>query len=235
MSSQCESRANILSAPLTSILREEEVMKTTKGASLRDIFIETDYLQTVVIIVSSGQEKDFLRSYPLLAATVKTPAVVPGSARKLLVDAEGYVVYSVVILKKYLGELQHACRESRFTLRTFSVSELEKVDAADDSEEVLLAQYEAEEKKLKVGMCWENEGQAELLQWCRPNYAELAADWVHLKALRVVVESMLRYGLRVKNYSFIVFVGVGDEWDVAEGEDGGEDVRGAGGVGEERG
>ena len=120
------------------------------------------------------------------------------------------MVDSVVILKKYLGELQHACRESRFTLRTFSVSELEKVDAADDSEEVLLAQYEAEEKKLKVGMCWENEGQAELLQWCRPNYAELAADWVHLKALRVVVESMLRYGLRVKNYSFIVFVGVGD-------------------------
>ena len=57
---------------------------------------------------------------------------------------------------------------------------------------------------------------------------------MHLKALRVVVESMLRYGLRVKNYSFIVFVGVGEAWDVAEGEDGGEDVRGAGGVGEER-
>ena len=57
---------------------------------------------------------------------------------------------------------------------------------------------------------------------------------MHLKALRVVVESMLRYGLRVKNYSFIVFVGVGEAWDVAEGEDGGKDVRGAGGVGEER-
>ena len=108
-------------------------MKTTKGASLRDIFVETDYLQTVVIIVSSNQEKEFLHGYQLLAATAVTPAVVPGSARKLLVDAEGYVVYSVVILKKYL-------------------SELEKVDAADDSEEVKLAQYEAEEKKLKVGM-----------------------------------------------------------------------------------
>lgn len=127
-------------------------MKTTKGASLRDIFVETDYLQTVVIIVSSNQEKEFLHGYQSLAATAVTPAVVPGSARKLLVDAEGYVVYSVVILKKYLSELQHACRENRFTLRTFSVSELEKVDAADDSEEVKLAQYEAEEKKLKVGV-----------------------------------------------------------------------------------
>lgn len=151
MSGGCENRANILSAPLTSILKEEEVLKTN-GASLRDIFIETDYLQTVVIIVSSGQEKDFLNNYQSLAATTKTPAVVPKSARKLLVDAEGYVVYSVVILKKYLSELQHACRESRFTLRTFNVAELEKVDSADDSEEVMLAQYEAEEKKLKVGM-----------------------------------------------------------------------------------
>ena len=67
-----------------------------------------------------------------------------------------------------------------------------------------------------------------------PSELRGAADWVHLKALRVVVESMLRYGLRVKNYSFIVFVGVGEAWDVAEGEDGGKDVRGAGGVGEER-
>ena len=41
-------------------------------------------------------------------------------------------------------------------------------------------------------------------------------------------------GLPVKTYSFIVFVGVGEAWDVAEGEDGGKDVRGAGGVGEER-
>lgn len=45
--------ANILSAPLSSVLKEEEVMKTTRGASLRDIFIETTSLQTVVVIVQS--------------------------------------------------------------------------------------------------------------------------------------------------------------------------------------
>lgn len=43
---------------------------------------------------------------------------------KLLVDAEGYVVYSVVILKKYLSQLQHACREESFHLRLFNVAEL---------------------------------------------------------------------------------------------------------------
>ena len=133
-------------------------MEMTHGASLRDIFIEAEYLQTVVVIVMSSQEKDFLNRYESLGcerdsskepgATV--PKVVPKSARKLLVDAEGYVVYSVVILKKYLSQLQHACRENRFTLRLFNVAELDEVNTADDSEEILLAQYEAEEKKLKV-------------------------------------------------------------------------------------
>lgn len=156
MSVECS--ANILSAPLASVLKEEEIMKTTHGASLRDIFIETEYLQTVVVIVMSSQEKDFLSRYESLGcekdvskeSSNDVPKVVPKSARKLLVDAEGYVVYSIVILKKYLNQLQHACRENRFTLRLFSLSELDEVDTADDSEEILLAQYEAEEKKLKV-------------------------------------------------------------------------------------
>lgn len=214
MSVECS--ANILSAPLASVLKEEEIMKTTHGASLRDIFIETEYLQTVVVIVMSSQEKDFLSRYESLGcekdvskeSSNDVPKVVPKSARKLLVDAEGYVVYSIVILKKYLNQLQHACRENRFTLRLFSLSELDEVDTADDSEEILLAQYEAEEKKLKVRE-WEcGEEQADMLQWCRPNYGDLMTDWVHLKALRVYVESLLRYGLHVKTYSFVVFVDV---------------------------
>lgn len=153
-----ESRANILSAPLASVLKEEEVMEMTHGASLRDIFIDTEYLQTVVVIVMSSQEKDFMNRYELLGCEKDSskgpeatlPKVVPKSARKLLVDNEGYVVYSIVILKKYLSQLQHACRENRFTLRLFNLAELDAVDTTDDSEEILLAQYEAEEKKLKV-------------------------------------------------------------------------------------
>ena len=153
-----ESRANILSAPLASVLKEEEVMEMTHGASLRDIFIDTEYLQTVVVIVMSSQEKDFMNRYELLGCEKDSskgpeatlPKVVPKSARKLLVDNEGYVVYSMVILKKYLNQLQHACRENRFTLRLFNLAELDAVDTTDDSEEILLAQYEAEEKKLKV-------------------------------------------------------------------------------------
>lgn len=147
--------ANILSAPMSSVLNEEKIRMTTGGLTLEDIFQETDYLQTVVIILSSSQEKDFLARYTTLVNTEKaTPVqiVLPKSARKLLVDAEGYVVYSVVILKKFLAEMQHACRENRFTLRTFKLSEVRNVNGEEegDSEEEVLARYEAIEKKVKV-------------------------------------------------------------------------------------
>lgn len=142
--------------------------------------------------------------YESLGAEADLSVVVPKSARKLLVDEDGYTVFSMVILRKFLSQLQHVCRESRYTLRVFSVCDLETADAAEDDEETQLAQYEAEEKKIK----------ADLLQWCRPNYSELVVDWVHLKALRVYVESILRYGLHVDTYSFVIFVREADWVDV---------------------
>ena len=46
-------RTNILTTPLSLLLKEEEVMKSTKGMSLKQVFVETEYLQTVVLILSS--------------------------------------------------------------------------------------------------------------------------------------------------------------------------------------
>ena len=146
--------ANILSAPMSSVLNEEKIRTTTGGLTLEDIFQESEYLQTVVIILTAAQEKDFLARYTTLVNTVKdipVQVVLPKSARKLLVDSEGYVVYSVVILKKFLAEMQHACRENRFTLRTFTLSEVRSSgEGEDENEEELLARYEAMEKKVKV-------------------------------------------------------------------------------------
>ena len=41
----------------------------------------------------------------------------------------------------------------------------------------------------------EREQQAELLRLAKTNFGEIFASWLHLKALRVFVESVLRYGL----------------------------------------
>ena len=125
-------------------------MKMTKGVSLEDLFLDTEYMQTVVIILTTAQEKEFLDTYRTFGEKDQPSAILPNSARKLFADAEGYLIYSVVVLKKFIPTLQNICRDNRYTLRFFDVKE---VDAKkEDNEEFQLIQYEAEEKKIKVRM-----------------------------------------------------------------------------------
>ena len=145
-------------------------------------------------LTHSNQEKEFLSTYHTFGENGSS-AILPSSARKLFADAEGYLVYSVVALKKFVPFIQQVCRENRYTFRTFSLEEMDN-SKSEDTDEYQLIQLEAEEKKIK----------AELLQWCVPSYSELASEWVHLKGLRVYIESILRYGLHTATFSFIVFV-----------------------------
>ena len=105
-----------------------------------------------------AQEKEFLAKYKNLGCDEedKVVKVVPESGRRLLVDGDGYMVYSVVILKKYLKKIQEACRENRYTLRLYEGSE-ESSKKEEDSE-VALAEHEAKEKKIKVGEAWASDG-----------------------------------------------------------------------------
>lgn len=77
----------------------------------------------------------------------KVVKVVPESGRRLLVDGDGYTLYSVVVLKKYLKKIQEACRENRYTLRVYEGGEN---SAKKEEDEVVLAENEAKEKKVKV-------------------------------------------------------------------------------------
>ena len=75
--------------------------------------------------------------------------VVPESARRLVSDSEGYVLFSVVILKKFERAVQTACRENRYAMRLFNLEEM-KESGATEMEERELAKFEVEERKLKV-------------------------------------------------------------------------------------
>lgn len=138
-------------------------MKATNGMTLKEVFLNTDYLETVVIIISkwaffillplssSTQEKEFLQSYTKLGSEeAEREVVVPESARRLVSDSEGYVLFSVVILKKFERAVQTACRENRYAMRLFNLEEM-KESGATELEERELAKFEVEERKLKVG------------------------------------------------------------------------------------
>ena len=112
--------------------------------------------------------------------------VVPRSAKQIAEDTE-FVLYAVVVLKQAVHEFTAKARDKRWTVRDFAF-EPNKVqeDAAKKKRD------EAEELRLKQLLC----------KWCEINFAEAFKMMMHLKAVRVFVESVLRYGLTPKAAPF---------------------------------
>ncbi|KAI4100536.1 MAG: hypothetical protein L6R37_005403 [Teloschistes peruensis] len=135
---------------------------------------DSDYLETHLIVVPLTLTKDFLRTYETIA-----PFVVPRSAQQITTDDE-FALYAVTTFKKHSQEFVHKCRESKWTPRDFKWKEGGKEEEGKELEKV-----KGEEEKV-----W-----GEALRLGRTAWGEGVMCWVHVLALRVFVESVLRYGL----------------------------------------
>ncbi|RVD83077.1 uncharacterized protein DFL_007479 [Arthrobotrys flagrans] len=137
-------------------------------------FLNSEYLTTALIAVPRPNEKEFLTTYETLS-----PMIVPRSVFKISEDPE-FALFGVVVFKKHAAELSHKAREHRYIPRDVTYNE-----NANDEEQAETKSVEQQAEKL-----W-----GETLRLARTGYSELAAAWVHVKTLRVFVESVLRYGL----------------------------------------
>jgi len=126
--------------------------------------------------------------------------VVPGSLKKVHSDIDT-ALYAVTILKGqyesgyYEGEdfiagnkidfdkeFTKVCSAKRFVVRDF------KYDSSQASKSAMaLEQLQVEVDGMKSG----------LMRWCKTHYGEAFVAWMHIKVIRVFVESVLRYGLPV--------------------------------------
>jgi V-type H+-transporting ATPase subunit C len=131
---------------------------------------------------------------------VRGSPVVPGSMKQIHTDADT-ILYTVTILKgqyeagyyendefqpgtmvDFEEEFAKACRDRRFMLREFSWDPTK----ASTSESAL------EQLQVEVdGM------RSALMRWCKTHYGDAYVAWMHIKVIRVFVESVLRYGLPV--------------------------------------
>jgi V-type H+-transporting ATPase subunit C len=91
-----------------------------------------------------------------------------------------FTLFAVTTFKKFSADFVHKCREKRWTPRDFKYTEGGKEAEAKEVESL-----SKEERKL-----W-----GEALRLGRTGYSESAMVWVHVLALRVFVETVLRYGL----------------------------------------
>lgn len=139
-----------------------------------DFVISSEYLVTVCVVVPKSNYKEWEGSYWKLA-----DFVVPGSSKRLLEDGE-MGLYTVTMFRKTLESFKNNARDKKFTVREFQYNK-EKIKSSA-----------AEIDNLRKA---KNKAYVPLIKWLKGNFSEVFVNWVHIKALRLFTESVLRYGL----------------------------------------
>nr|CAB3224657.1 V-type proton ATPase subunit C 2-like [Phallusia mammillata] len=141
-----------------------------------DFILDSEYLQTILVAVPVAQFDEWDKHYETL-----TEFVAPRSSRLLYQDEE-YGLFAVTIFRKVFEEFKYNCGRNKFFVRDFQYSEQDMHSDKDQLNKL------ASDKKKMLGP---------LLRWLKVNFSEAFVAWMHVKALRVFVESVLRYGLPV--------------------------------------
>lgn len=143
----------------------------------------SEYLQTLLVIVQKNNSQEWEETYEKL-----TDMVVPSSTQMVTSDNE-HCLYTVTLFSKVIDEFKHHAREKKFVVRDFVWDD--NAIAASKEELTKLNQ----DKRKHFGP---------LVRWLRVNFGEVFIAWIHVKALRVFVESVLRYGLPVNFQAMIL-------------------------------
>jgi V-type H+-transporting ATPase subunit C len=184
---------------LKSALAQAE-RKTQGGLNTRSIVdyvkkehvVSTEKFATVFLAVPKFAASEFLNQYESWSEfstdKEKLNGVVPRSALKVEEDQD-YELHRVVVFRNVEDEFKSKARENRLTVRDFSFAEGQAV--AD------------KEERGKLKSDTEKSGQ-QLQRWAKTSYTETFRAWVHLKAVRIFVESVLRYGLPANFQAILV-------------------------------
>ncbi|KAJ2928753.1 hypothetical protein H1R20_g8229, partial [Candolleomyces eurysporus] len=169
---------NLVKGSLTQMQRRKNGNLSVRSLSdivtQDDFVLDSEYLETILVAVPKNLVKEWYGSYERLSSMV-----VPRSSKELLSDEE-FALFSVVIFKRIHDDFLQKCRERKFIVRDFVFSEEE---------------IEKEKQDLETAGTTERELWTELLRLTRTNFSEAFQLLVHLKVIRLFVESVLRYGL----------------------------------------
>ena len=100
-------------------------------------------------------------------------------------DPARYALYRVVLLRKFEDDFKATAREKRLNVREYTAEPGAK---------------EADAKKMMDDEAEAARQEGLLTNWCSINFTECYGMLMHLKAVRVFVESVLRYGLTAATY-----------------------------------
>ncbi|XP_061157858.1 V-type proton ATPase subunit C 1-A-like [Syngnathus typhle] len=188
--SQVETELKSRSAVYNSVNASLQCLEHTLGGSLqtcslngmvrREDLVVSEYLTSLLAVVSRGDYVNWEQKYESLSEFV-----VPRSSRKLYEDGERGI-FSVTLFKRDVYEFKAKAQESKFTVREYCFDLEEK--------------QQREWKELRVHRKQQYDV---FVHWLKVNFSQVFMAWIHLKAARVFVESVLRYGLPV-NYQALL-------------------------------
>ncbi|VDK71980.1 unnamed protein product [Litomosoides sigmodontis] len=148
-----------------------------------DFILNSEYLQTLLVVIPKTLAKEWQQKYEILS-----DMVVPGSSRLITEDGD-QMLFSVTLFKKVIDEYKTHCRENKFIVRDFVYDE-ESLKIGRNERDKLV-----QEKQRQY---------APLVRWLKINFGEIFSAFVHVKVLRVFVESVLRYGLPVNFQATVI-------------------------------
>jgi V-type H+-transporting ATPase subunit C len=138
-------------------------------------FVEpSEFMQTLLVVVSTTEKNKWETLYEHLSEMV-----VPRSSR-LLAEEDGYALYNVTIFNKVKEDFTKAASAERFTVREY-VYDKTRLQETQEADQAMQSDMKAQ---------W-----ASLVRLLKTNFGELFSAWMHLKVLRLFVESVLQYGL----------------------------------------
>ncbi|EGZ26421.1 hypothetical protein PHYSODRAFT_359667 [Phytophthora sojae] len=204
---------NLMVANLNDVLTPDVVSTSD--------FVNTEYLQTMVVIVPKNLEEQWLNEYAQIGdqiaeygpkgsrGNVRGSPVVPGSSRKLMEEGDS-AVYTVTLLK---GQYQPGFvdKEGNFEPGTtvdyiedfktrakekrFVVREFNFDPTSHASNEEAIAELEVEVDRL-----W-----SALIRWCKAHFGETFIAWMHIK-VRCMITSRSIYSILEINRSFLLIL-----------------------------
>ncbi|CAD6504604.1 BgTH12-00112 [Blumeria graminis f. sp. triticale] len=167
-----------LKTNLSSLQRKQTGNLATKSlASIVNpslLIHDSDYLETHIIAVPNSSSKEFIQCYETLC-----PMVVPRSSVEVSHDEE-YKLYAVTTFKKHSAEFRQKCRDMKWIVRDYKYTKGGK---------------EEEQKEVEKAARDERKIWGEAIRLSRTGWSESVMIWIHILALRVFVETVLRYGL----------------------------------------
>ena len=140
--------------------------------------VDTENLVTLAAIVPRGAAREWLAAYETL-----TDWVVPRSAALACEDPD-YALYTVTLFRRVVDAFKGAARGLGVQVR-----DIESPAAGGEASGASAADHAA---ALRADL---ESKRSSLATWCSAAYGEAFAAWAHVCAVRLFVESVLRYGL----------------------------------------